>query len=186
MLQRTRWNDRHDNRCRAPRAFEQQRLPARKVMSQAAPVFLVFGPSGSGKSSLGARMAQEFKFQHLEIDRFPEDGIDLEALRPEWDAFWHRREALPLSQVVDGRAQAIGCRGAVLTFPGNAVPSPAHLAAASIVGMTPVILYGEVSECLSAFLMREKSSGRDLGESHWRLNNTAAHSAFGASPLAPY
>ncbi len=155
-------------------------------MSPSLPIILVFGPSGVGKSSLGERLAQQFNFHHREIDRYPEDGIDLEALRPEWDAFLRCCEARPLSQVVSGRASACGFAGAVLTFPGNFVPLAQHLSAAESVGMTPVVLFGQRAECLAAFLGREGSNGRGLGEIDWHANNDDSHAAFGADYFEPY
>jgi len=156
------------------------------MTNQELPIILIFGPSGTGKSSVGARGAQMFKFLHLETDRFPGDGFNLLAIRPEWEAFWLNCDALPLAQVVGGRARTSGHQGAIVTFPSRAVPSPAQLAAATSVGMTPVVLHGKRSECLNSFLARENSTGRGLGADHWLLNNAAEHSAFDESRFEPF
>jgi hypothetical protein len=132
-------------------------------------------------------MAHVHQFSHIEIDRFPDgDGIDIEALRPEWNAFWNRCEATPLSQVLAGRASVGAYAGAILTFPSGVAPTPSHFDTALCAGMTPVILYGAAKDCLRAFLAREKSTSRGLNEAHWALNNGVSYPMFGAAQLAQY
>jgi adenylate kinase family enzyme len=56
-------------------------------------VWLILGPSGVGKSDFGGWLHTELNWLHLEIDRSDGDGIDLNALRPEWDAFLKQNNA---------------------------------------------------------------------------------------------
>ena len=60
-------------------------------------ILFLGGPSGSGKTTFASGFLKSQGRSHLEIDRFPEgDGIDLERLRTEWDAFGSRLDPAPL------------------------------------------------------------------------------------------
>jgi hypothetical protein len=123
---------------------------------------------------------------HLEIDRYPEDGIDLEGLRPEWDAFWHHGNAAALATLVRERLAQREASGAVLSFPGGVVPTEVHISAALAERITLVVLYGSGAECLDAFLSRERASGRNLTVDHWIGNNASPYAAFSAPLFSPY
>jgi len=145
----------------------------------------LLGPSGVGKSTLAAWAAHDLGILHLEIDRFPDgDGIDLEGLRGEWDAFWMRADARPLAGVLASRAA--GRPGVILSFPSGVVLSSRQPAAATQVGIRIMVLYGTGAECMAAFLERERGSGRGLGVDHWVLNNAQSYAAFSAPDFAPH
>ena len=90
-------------------------------------ILFLAGPSGSGKSFFASHYLSKRGWLHLEIDRFPENGIDVENVRSEWDDFLNRLRPDPLHRVL------LGCAGSptnvVLSFPGNLVFSPDHLRA---------------------------------------------------------
>jgi adenylate kinase family enzyme len=143
--------------------------------SSARPIVFLLGPSGSGKSTLGKYIATDLNFLHLEIDRYPHDGIDLEELREAWNAFIVRGSSDLLAQTVRDRADAQGKAGAVLTFPSRLVLSAGLITAAELSGITTIILYGSGADCLESFLAREEATGRNLGAGHWILNNAGEY-----------
>lgn len=151
------------------------------------PLLFLLGPSGVGKSTLCAWVAQDLGFLHLEIDRFPEgDGIDLEGLRGEWNAFWLRSDGHPLAGVLMVRGHSGGHPGVLVSFPSGVVPSAEHINAAGEAGIRLLVLYGTEAECREAFLRRERESGRGLGVDHWIQNNAQSYAAFSEPLFAPH
>jgi hypothetical protein len=151
------------------------------------PILCLLGPSGAGKSTLARLIAERLSFLHLEIDRYPAgDGIDLEGLRTEWDAFWGATRARELAVAINARIQAAGRRGAVLSFPSGVVFSHDHIVAAHALRIVTVVLYGTGAECLGEFLRREIESGRNLDADHWIRNNAASYAMFSRPEYAEY
>lgn len=148
------------------------------------PVIFLLGPSGAGKSTLAAAIGKKFGASHLEIDRYPQDGIDLEGLRREWDTFWNVSDARSLAIEIRRRVQVAGTKGAALSFPSGVLLSDGQLSSALREAITPVVLYGTRDECLRAFLTRERATGRNLPAVHWITNSAQAHAAFGAQRFA--
>jgi hypothetical protein len=145
----------------------------------ATPILFLLGPSGVGKSTLAEWIRDDLTFLHIEIDRFPDgDGVDLEGLRTEWEAFWSRCDARPIAAAINDRARASGRSGAVLSFPSLVVLSPQHIQAAQHSGIRIIVLYGSGAECLESFLRREEQSGRRLTGEHWVQNNALSYARF--------
>ncbi len=150
------------------------------------PIWLVLGPSGSGKSSFGQWLAGERDWLHLEIDRYPDgDGIDLNSLRLEWDDFYGKRIADGLSKAVQRRLQA-NKTGTALTFPGNLILDLDHIRAAANAGMSTVYLYASAADCITAFLQREQQTGRKLSLNHWIAHNRDSYMQMSGPAFAPY
>jgi len=150
-----------------------------------APIILLLGPSGSGKTTLGDWLAEDLQILHLEIDRWPDgDGIDLEGLRTEWDAFVGTGQAARLAAVIRDRVRRVGRQGAVLSFPSILVLSPALIRTAEQQGIRPFVLYGTGAECLDAFLERERKTGRRLGQKHWIQYNAYSYIAYSQEEFA--
>lgn len=143
------------------------------------PIVFLVGPSGSGKSTLASWVTSDLRFLHLEIDRWPDgDGIDLEGLRTEWDVYMVQCDVRPLVMVLGDRIRNAATAGAILSFPGGFVPSPAQVAAAEQAHVSFVLLYGSGVDCLGAFLKREQQLNRGLGEPHWIANNACSYALF--------
>ena len=135
-------------------------------------VWLILGPSGAGKSSFGQWLNSERNWLHIEIDRFPEgDGIALNNLSYEWNAFCDSRNGEPLRVILRKRLEERSKAHGVMTFPGNLVLSPDHMDAATQTGIRTIYLYGSAAHCITAFLDRERQTGGNLDLSHWILNN---------------
>lgn len=150
------------------------------------PILFLLGPSGSGKTKLGGWLAEDLQMLHLEIDRWPHgDGIDLEGLRREWDAFLETGQSANLSVAVRDRVRQAGANGAVLSFPSTLVLDPVLIRAAEQRGIRSLVLYGTGAECLRAFLGRE-GTGRGLGQDHWVQNNGGPYIAYSREEFAPY
>jgi hypothetical protein len=131
-------------------------------------ILFLAGPSGSGKSFFASHYLSKRGWLHLEIDRFPENGIDVENIRSEWDDFLNRLRPDPLHRVLLGRAGSP--TNVVLSFPGNLVFSPDHLRAGQG-NFSFAYLYGHPAHCLQAFLDREQATRRGLGADWWNSNN---------------
>ena len=147
----------------------------------------LLGPSGAGKTNLGSWLAKDRALLHLEIDRWPDgDGIDLEGLRAAWDSFLEIGGAGPLATLIRARAAAARRKGAVLSFPSGLVLTPALIRAAEQAGIRSVVLYGTAAQCLTAFLERERSTGRGLTQEHWVENNRGSYIEYSREEFAPY
>lgn len=151
------------------------------------PVWFILGPSGAGKSSIGQWLAAERNWLHLEIDQYPKgDGINLENLRTEWDAFYEHGNPKGLGEAVQQRLKANQKAGCVLTFPGNLVLLPDRMIAATEAGIRTIYLYGSAANCITLFLNREKQTGRNLDLSHWIRNNRCSYLQVSEPAFAPY
>lgn len=142
------------------------------------PLLLLFGPAGSGKSTAGRALRDLFQFLHIEIDRYPEDGMVLEGLRPMWDPFWHGADPAALLGEARRRALEAKAAGVVMTFPSGIIPRINHVAAANGAGIGVAVLYGTGAECVGAWLERERASGRNLSLDQWATNNAATYAGF--------
>jgi hypothetical protein len=150
------------------------------------PLLLLFGPAGSGKSTAGRALRDRFGFLHIEIDRYPEDGMVLEGLHAAWEPFWRRGDPAPLASELRRRAVEGKAAGTVLTFPSLVIPRVDHVAAAGAAGIAIAVLYGSGAECVSAWLGRERASGRNLSMDHWATNNAATYAGFSMPRFEPY
>src|SRR5438105_10648738 len=139
------------------------------------PIVFFLGPSGSGKTQLAGWVAEDLRFNHIEIDRWPEDGINLEELRKEWDAFLESGQAADLASAIRNRVEEARMDGAILSFPGRLVLPTPRIEAAKGQGIRSLILYGTGAECLKAFLQRERQAGRGLDANFWIHNNAQAY-----------
>lgn len=156
-------------------------------MTDNVPILFVLGPSGAGKTTLGERVEKDLDFLWIEIDPMPEvDGIDRADLRAEWDEFWIGCQAGAIASSIRARVLKKGARGAVLTFSSRVVFSTPQLASVEQAGIRVLVLYGSQEDCLAAFLKRERESGRNLTEHHWRRNNCDTHKLLGDPSYEPY
>jgi hypothetical protein len=87
---------------------------------------------------------------------------------------------------MQNRIEANSKAHAVLTFPGNLILSSERVSAATRVGIRTVYLYGSTTDCVSAFLSRERRNGRNLDLNHWRANNSISHKEMSSRSLMPY
>ena len=144
-----------------------------------APIVFLLGPSGSGKTTLACWLAEDLRFLHIEVDRWPEgDGVDLAGLRREWDAFVEFGKVGDLAAVIGERVCVAPKDGAVLSFPSTLVLPIALFEAAETHGIRLLVLYGTGAECLAAFLQRERDLGRGLDANHWVVNNARTYAEF--------
>jgi len=156
-------------------------------MTDKVPILFVLGPSGAGKTTFGRCVKTNLDFLWIDIDPMPNvDGIDLAGLRTEWDEFFNACHAGAIATTLRGRVSKGGTRGAVLTFSSLVVFSSPQLAALKKAGIRVLILYGSQEDCLAAFLKRERETGRNLTEEHWRRHNCDTHKRLGDSSYDPY
>ena len=151
-------------------------------------MLLILGPSGVGKSSFGEWLAAERNWLHLEIDRYPEDGIDLHNLRAEWNEFCERGNPGLLAKVLRERLAPSSKINCVLTFPGCLVLPPERIISAANAGVRTIYLYGSAAHCITAFLKREEKTDSPLGLDHWISNNheNGSYIEMSKPALAPY
>jgi gluconate kinase len=147
-------------------------------------ILLILGPSGAGKSCYGSWLASAQGWLHYEIDRHPDDGIDLNGLRSEWDIFLRDANAQPLAAILQQRLRSTSKIHAVLTFPSNLILRPGHIQAAAQAGMQAIYLSGSESNCITAFLNREGQ--KSLTPEHWMANNLGIYLEISKPEYDPY
>src|SRR6266571_5994139 len=123
------------------------------------PVLVILGPSGSGKSSLGEWLQQDYGYWHLEIDQ--RDVPELERIRAvrlasEWETFLHRGDPVPLGTTLRTWTTDRGFAGVVLSFSSLRCLSVIQIESLRTHGIHAVILYGTIEDCIGAFLYRER------------------------------
>jgi hypothetical protein len=132
-------------------------------------------------------LAFEQNWLHLEVDQYPDgDGIDFHNLRAEWAEFYERGNPKVLGEAVQQRLGANSKTGGVLTFPGKLVLSKDQMIAAAQEGMRTIYLYGSAAHCITAFLDRERQTGRNLDLKHWLDNNRDSYMRMSEPALDPY
>jgi hypothetical protein len=135
---------------------------------------------------IGQWLAEGLDLLHIEVDRWPDgDGIDLAGIRTEWDLYLGGSIA-PLITALRSRVRQAAKSGAVLTFPGTLVLTPALIIASGDAGITTIVLYGSGAECVDAFLAREEETGRRLSADHWIENNSESYAHFSLPEYAPW
>jgi len=154
---------------------------SRRLKTDPLEVHLVFGPSGVGKSTVGAFAALRRNWLHLEIDRFGaaerglEGGINHYDLRAPWNRFWEALDSRQLTAELAARTRAAARDHCILTFPSDVVPEPGHLTDPAV---QLHVLYGTAADCLRAFLDREARLARGIDECHWRTHNAESYIRF--------
>jgi shikimate kinase len=156
------------------------------IREKRGPVWLILGPSGAGKSCFGRWLEAEQNWLHLEVDRYPEDGIDSHNLRGEWDEFYRHGNPNDLAGALQQRLEPGSKTRGVLTFPGNLVLSPDQMTAATQTGMRTIYLYGSAAHCITAFLNRERQTGRNLDLRHWLDHNRESYMRMSEPAFDPY
>lgn len=159
------------------------RVNPRRVTTSS--IWFILGLAGSGKTRFSRYVARRKPWIHLEIDRFPEDGVDHYEFRSQWDRFLNAIDSEPLVDVLGNCCQTVGKRGVVLSFPSNLILPISHIRA--VEGKVEVVyLYGPPELCLQAFLRRERETGRNLGATYWHANNDRLCQAQASPALSPY
>lgn len=150
-------------------------------------IWLVFGPSGVGKTCFGEWLATKHNWMHLEIDQYPIDGIDSYNLRDTWEVFCSQHgSARPFRQAIQERMEASNAPCCVLTFPGCFVLDQDRVIAASQARIRTIYLSGSEENCRDHFLDRERQNGRNLDRRHWEDNRGDVFDRLRAPTFAPY
>lgn len=123
------------------------------------PIIFLLGPSGIGKSYLSKMLAENnYLYVHIDTDSrkrtFAANGFP-----PEWDRDFHKVNlALLVGELRDRLNNEHA--GAVVSFPTVHVFSPKMLLEASLLGVTPMVLWGKKEYCIRAAEQRIKNKGR--------------------------
>jgi hypothetical protein len=146
---------------------------------------LLVGPSGAGKTMIGAWAAEELGLLWFEADVWNADGITRHRLRAQWDAFYENENPRRLGNTLSLRAKKNNRAGTMLTLPSLVILSPAHVEAATEHGLTVVIAWGTMENCVDAFNIRERQHPRGIGVNHWHHFNDACLAEYAKSGYAP-
>ena len=133
-----------------------------------AKILFLGGPAGVGKSTFASGYLVAQGWRHIEIDRRDGDGIELEGLRREWDAYYADYDPLPLWETLCRRTGDV--TRLVVTFPGNCLFGGMHIGNARDL-FHVFYLFGQPDFCLKAFLQRECHSGGQYSLAHWAHYN---------------
>lgn len=151
--------------------------PGRTSVSARHPLPVVFigGLSGVGKTETAEWIAEHHRFIHLNIDRDDGlDGIDVFAIRREWDACHNDGEPTALAAAIRRMTRQRRASGAVLSFPSALIFDRALVENVRTAGITTILLSGRPEWCVRAFLERESRRARHLEEQHWHHYNDLA------------
>jgi hypothetical protein len=147
-------------------------------MSQ--PVVFLLGPSGVGKTTLGAALQQELGMLHVLFDGHPEgNGVDVAKLRSEWDTLLNTRNPRPLADEVRRRIEAGGHAGVAISCPSAIMPAEdgqgrrwhfprSLLSTMASTGVRCAVLVGPLEACREAAIRR---AGPVVTAESWDLNN---------------
>lgn len=150
--------------------------PSLSARKESVPLVLLFGPSGSGKSSLGKALAEQVQWLYIETDPYSRSASSVAPPACLAQLFSPNPNFANLATELRGLSHSR--RGVVLSFISVICPLIEHINAAKKAGLTTIFLYGEEAHCLQAFLHREKRNGRNLPESHWHTYNTGIFRAL--------
>lgn len=182
-----RWQDSSamvDSAARSP-ALRSSLSSAMKL----APIVLLLGPSGTGKSRLREWIRDDLGFIEHELDTFEAggpNGVDRAGLRAQWDRLLLQGDADPLAREMRSRAAAANKAGAVLSIPSLVVLPPETIAGTEKLGVFTFILMGRREECRAAFLERQKTrAAAAVSGEHWD-RHAQNFEAFESGLLAPY
>jgi len=146
---------------------------------------LLVGPSGAGKTTIGAWAAEDLGLLWLEADVWNADGITRHRLRAQWNAFYENRNPRRLANTLSLRAKKNNRVGTMLTLPSPVILSPAHVEAAAEHGLTVVVAWGTLENCVEAFNIRERQHPRGIDVSHWHHFNDACLVEYAKSCYVP-
>jgi adenylate kinase family enzyme len=148
-------------------------------------IFFLLGPSGVGKSSFGKYLKHSHGWMHLEIDQYPNDGVDIHRLRKEWNLFYNNHDSTSLVNNLHQRLIAADCSNCVLTFPSNLILSHQHIKSCSSV-IHICYLYGSAAHCINTFLKRDHENKRYLDFNHWLSNNKESYIEISKPIFEPF
>jgi hypothetical protein len=146
---------------------------------------LLVGPSGAGKKTIGAWAAEDLGLLWLEADAWRAGGIVRARLLPQWRAFYENRNPRRLANTLGLRATKNDRAGTILTLSSLVILSPAHVAAAAEHGLTVVVAWGTIENCVEAFNSRERQNPRGIGIDHWHRCNDASFAEYARSGYGP-
>jgi gluconate kinase len=152
----------------------------------AAPVLLLLGPSGVGKTQLGQWLQEDLGLLWIEADLFGRHNpIDVLGLSQEWNAI-RQNDPAPLRDALRARARAQGRSGAVMTLPSVKTIAASKMEKGEAASLHCIILFGSREDCLKAFLEREAALDRGLREDHWERFNSGSFPKFAAADVAQF
>jgi ABC-type branched-subunit amino acid transport system ATPase component len=150
------------------------------------PIIFFFGPSGAGKTTLAEWLKEDLNFIHLKIDRADGDGIDIEDLRDEWNAYYDQNNAEDLAKVLRQKIHELNKSGVVLTFASTHWLKIYQVEEAERYGIITVVLYGSEKDCLGSYMAREKIKNRGFDADHWIKYNVPFYPNFTDPNYAKY
>ena len=152
-------------------------------------IWFILGPSGVGKTTFAEYLANHQNWLHLDFDRPRKprgDNVDRLKMWKQLDNFFFKFKKRPLLRAIRKKVAPLSdATGIVLSFPSDYVASPDHISAISDYVKT-FYLYGNRQLCLDAFLDREQTTGRQLGEEYWKEHNRAMYESLDSCGLHPW
>jgi hypothetical protein len=145
---------------------------------------LLVGPSGAGKTTIGAWAAQDLGLLWFEADVWNADGITRHRLRAQRYAFYENRNPCRLANTLSLRAKKNNRAGTMLTLPSPVILSPAHVEAAAEHGLSVVVAWGTMENCVEAFNTRERQHPRGIGVNRWHHFNDACLAEYSKAGYA--
>ncbi len=145
-------------------------------MNDRTQVYLLFGFSAAGKTTLGQHLAEFLKYRWIELD-VPNQNTE-QALRnvdpvlgQTWRDFRDRCDATGLRDGLLKQVAQHSSLGVVAGFQSDVVLTPSQCRCLQEAHVGCSILVGDRTRLLEAFLAREQQTGRRLPAAHWQRHN---------------
>lgn len=143
------------------------------------PILLVLGPSGVGKSYLSKKLAKNgFLYVHIDTDR-SERSFEANGFPAEWDGDFRQVELAELVAVLRDRLTEEHT-GAVVSFPTVDLFTAEMLVEASLLGATPLLLWGTRDHCVKAAQQRIRKKGIPFNVPRYQRLNEPTFLAYSA------
>lgn len=149
-----------------------------------APILLMLGPSGVGKSCVSTRLTNQRSFLHFDIDK--NHGFQANGFPAQWDNDIGNINFAELANIVRDRLLAEGRHAAVVSFPTVHVLNMKQLKSAADAGILPVVLWGTETHCINARRARAKKNRVRFDLERYKRKNRRTFETYARSEYAPF
>jgi hypothetical protein len=137
-------------------------------------VWMLFGLSGSGKSSFAHYLAESLGWRHIEIDQMntrPNSILESRELVAAYSEFARTFDASGFVEALREQTKRSGHAGSIVSFRSNDFIPATAIKQNRRFGAETFYLVADARYCLRAFLARERGTGTNHSWQFWINNN---------------
>lgn len=137
-------------------------------------IWMIFGLSGSGKSSFARYLAETLAWRHIEIDQMstrPDSIFNSRELVAAYAEFARTFDAAGFIEALRGQTRRSGHAGYIVSFRSNDFVPAAAIQQNRRYGAEAFYLVADARYCLRAFLDRERTTWTNHTWQYWINNN---------------